>query len=239
MSVDKILMKARKGESGVYRQVRKLWHALQSFYLPIPRPMASFLYGERFFRSQLWNLLLKIVYREPLFRYRCKAVGHSLQLEGEFPQIIGDGIIVVGENVRIGRRNTWIVGFKSSKGAELVIGSRVSINYQTTISVAVRVTIGDDTLIAGNVQIYDNISHPIDPARRHEPFHESEACPVTIGRNVWLGNGAIIMRGVSIGDNSVVAAASVVTKNVPSNVVVGGNPARVLKTVSGDPIVAT
>lgn len=234
MSVDKAIMRARKGERGPYRYVRGAWRALQTFYLPIPGPLAAVLYGERFFRRRLWNLFLKVVYREPLFRYRCHTVGEGLKLEGEFPQIIGDGRITVGDNVRIGRRNTWIVGFKTSENAELIIGNRVSINYQITISVADRVVIGDDTMIAGNVQIYDNVSHPIEPERRHEPFRRDEASPVIIGRNVWLGNRAIVMRGVRIGDNSVVAAASVVTKDVPPNVVVGGNPVRVLKQLSGE-----
>ena len=229
MSVDKMLMKARKGESGLYRHARSVWHALQGFYVPLPRSIAGLLYSERSLRHRMWALLLKALYREPLFRYRCESVGRRLSLEGEIPLIIGDGMIVVGDDVRIGRRNTWIVGFKVSEGAELVIGDDVSVNYQTTISVAKRVVIGSRSMIAGNVQIYDNVSHPIDPARRHEPFRLDEADPVIIGENVWLGNRAIIMRGVTIGDNSVVAAASVVTKDVPANVVVGGNPATIIK----------
>jgi acetyltransferase-like isoleucine patch superfamily enzyme len=231
MSVDKVLMEARKGERGMYRHVRGAWHSLQSFYVPMPRFVAGILYSEKFFRRRLWNLFLKATYREPLLRYRCASVGESLKLEGEIPQIIGDGRIVLGDGVRIGRRNTWIVGFKVSEAAELIIGDRVSLNYQTMISVATRVEIGSDTMIAGNVQIYDNVSHPIEPERRHEPFRLDEASPVIIGRNVWLGNRAIVMRGVTIGDNSVVAAASVVTKDVPPNVLVGGSPARVLKSL--------
>jgi acetyltransferase-like isoleucine patch superfamily enzyme len=222
-------MKARKGEGGLYRHARSVWHALQGFYLPLPRNVAGLLYSERSLRGRIWSLLLKALYREPLFRYRCESVGRRLSLEGEIPLIIGDGRIVVGDNVRIGRRNTWIVGFKVSEGAELVIGDDVSINYQTTISVAKRVVIGSRSMIAGNVQIYDNVSHPVDPARRHEPFGLDEASAVIIGENVWLGNRAIIMRGVTIGDNSVVAAASVVTKDVPADVVVAGNPAAIIK----------
>lgn len=229
MSVDKMLMKARKGESGLYRHARSAWHALQGFYLPLPHSFAAFLYSERVLRRRMWTVFLKVVYREPLFRYRCEAVGRRLGLEGEIPLIIGDGRITVGDNVRIGRRNTWIVGFKVSEGAELVIGNDVSVNYQTTISVAKRIEIGSRTMIAGNVQIYDNVSHPLDPGRRHEPFRLDEAEPVMIGENVWLGNRAIVMRGVTIGDNSVVAAAAVVTKDVPANVVVGGNPATIIK----------
>jgi maltose O-acetyltransferase len=99
------------------------------------------------------------------------------------------------------------------------------------------VRIGDDTLIAGNVQIYDNISHPLSPERRlrHDPFTLEESSPVVIGKNCWIGNQAIIMRGVTIGDNSIVAAGAIVTKSVPSNVLVAGNPARIIKSIEDEP----
>jgi acetyltransferase-like isoleucine patch superfamily enzyme len=169
-----------------------------------------------------------------MFRYRCEEVGSGLILEGDVPQFIGNGRIIVGDDLRVGTRNTWVVGFKASEKAELVIGNRVSVNYQTSISVATQVHIGDDTMIAGNVQIYDNISHPLSPSRRlrHEPFTLDEASPIIIGRNVWIGNGAMIMRGVTIGDNSVVAAGSIVTKPVPADTLVAGSPARVVKSIT-------
>jgi acetyltransferase-like isoleucine patch superfamily enzyme len=143
---------------------------------------------------------------------------------------------VVGDDCTIGTRNTWVVGFPASRDPELIIGDRVSINYQTSISVATRVAIGNDTMIAGNVQIYDNISHPLSPARRrrHEPFNLDEAAPVIIGENVWIGNAAFVMRGVTIGDNSVVAAGSIVTKSVPPNTLVAGNPARAIRSIAED-----
>lgn len=104
------------------------------------------------------------------------------------------------------------------------------------------VEIGSYCLISWNVGIADSDFHPIDPAQRKldalalAPFHEPRlprpsirTAPVRIADNVWIGMGALILKGVEIGENSVVAAGSIVTKSVPANVVVAGNPAVIVK----------
>jgi acetyltransferase-like isoleucine patch superfamily enzyme len=138
--------------------------------------------------------------------------------------------------VRIGARNTWTVGFKNSVDARLVIGDRVNVGYHNTISVAKSVRIGDDTLLAPDVQIYDNPTHPLSPAARlrKEPASLDDASPVVIGRNVWIGTGAIILRGVTIGDGSVIGAMSLVTNDVPPASLAAGNPARIIRTLEAE-----
>jgi len=236
VSLDDLMMRARQG-TGPLRFLKPTYKAIMGLRLPMIRPFWGTVHALTRFLSITWGLFTKFIYREPMFRYRCASVGRRLQLEGAVPQIIGNGRIVVGDDFRVGTRNTWVVGFKVSEGAELTIGNRVSINYQTVISVAKRVTIGDHVMIAGNAQIFDNISHPLSPARRlrYESFTLDEAAPVTIGNNVWIGGGAIIMRGVTIGENSVIAAGSIVTRDVPPNTLVGGNPARILRDIADDP----
>lgn len=231
--VENLLMSARRGDRGLMRHARRLQQAVLAFRLPVFRPLVALLYAEWSLRPTYLPLLLKILYREPLLRYRCERVGARLRLTGSLPMLLGNGKISIGDDVSIDTRNTWIVGFKVSQGAEIVIGDRVFVGYQTVLSAAKSIHIGDDTLIAGNVHIFDNISHPLSPARRlqGESFTLEEASPVTIGRNVWIGSGALIMRGVTIGDNSVVAAASVVTRSVPANTLVAGNPAVVKKVL--------
>jgi len=233
VSWDSLMMAARRGDPGLMRHARRAWRALLAVRLPVIRPLAAFLWGIGELWGRLWPLFLKIIYREPMLRYRCAHVGVRLELEGAIPQIIGDGTVEIGDDVLIGSLQTWIVGFKVSTAPRLLIGNRVSINYDTTISVAECVSIGDDTMIAMRVQIYDNPSHPLAPSRRlrRESFAIDEARPVMIGRNVWIGTAAIILRGVTIGDNAVVAAGSVVTKSVPANTVVAGNPAKIIKTL--------
>src|SRR3546814_7623079 len=91
-----------------------------------------------------------------------------------------------------------------------------------------RVEIGAKTLLGPAVQIYTAI-HPLDSVER-AAFVES-AKPVTLGRNVWIGGAAVILPGVSIGDNAVIGAGSVVTKDVPAGCVVAGNPAKMIREI--------
>lgn len=232
MSWEGFVDSARQGR-GVLRFARPLWKALRRFYLPLPRWLIS---GLEFVATSIrmaWWLFLKAFIREPLFRARCERVGARLHLEGAVPQIIGTGRIVIGDDVTIGAPISWDLASPLGTPTELIIGNRVAINWRSLISIARRVEIGDDTLIAGNVQIYDNNSHPVDAERRlrHEPLLPEETAPVVIGKNVWIGVNSIILKGVTIGDNSVIAAGSIVTRSVPPNSLVGGNPARVIRSL--------
>lgn len=90
------------------------------------------------------------------------------------------------------------------------------------------VRIGDNCLLAPGVHIY-TATHPLHPVERNSGSEFGK--PVTIGDNVWIGGRAVINPGVTIGDNAIIASGAVVTKDVPANVVVGGNPARIIKTI--------
>ncbi|MBK8005211.1 MAG: hypothetical protein IPK12_15105 [Gemmatimonadetes bacterium] len=213
--------------------MRAVRRALRELRLPAIRPLWAVVGASVRGVEGLLHGLATFCYRDPVFRSRCDRAGRRLVLEGQIPQVIGDGRIEVGDDVRIGTRNTWVVGLKISTDPALLIGDRTSINYQTIISVARRVTIGNDVMIAGNTQIFDNPSHPVSPARRlaHDSIALDDAREVTIGDNVWIGSNALILRA-SVGANSIVAAGSVVTKDVPANTLVAGNPARVIRDIS-------
>jgi acetyltransferase-like isoleucine patch superfamily enzyme len=228
---DDVVEAARQGR-GVLRYARPARRALRGVRLPVVRPIVGGLYALTQTFRIVWHFLAKLLYREPLFRYRCARVGDRLNLEGAPPLIIGNGRIEIGDDVHIGSPCTWDVGPE----AELVIGDRVSLNYRGVISAARRVEIGDDTLIAGDVAIFDNTNHPLSPAQRlaRAPLTPAQMSPVIIGRNVWIGIHCIVMRGVTIGDDSVVAAGSVVTKPVPPRTLVAGNPARVIRVLADD-----
>ncbi len=87
---------------------------------------------------------------------------------------------------------------------------------------------GDNCLLGPGVHIY-TATHPIDPNERNSG--KEYAKPIIVGDNVWIGGSSVINPGVSIGDNVVIASGSVVTKDVPNNVVVGGNPAKIIKKI--------
>lgn len=110
-------------------------------------------------------------------------------------------------------------------GAEIRAGDNFGLNYGVEIYAAKSITMGDNTMIGDMVTIYDTDFHRIDEGS------EPRVAPVTIGDNVWLGRGALILPGVTIGDHSIVAAGAVVTKDVAARTVVAGNPARVVREV--------
>ena len=111
-------------------------------------------------------------------------------------------------------------------GSNVHLGDRTFVNSGLTALDVAAITIGDDCLIGPNVQLLTP-THPVDPQPRRDKLEAAE--PITLGDNVWLGGGVIVCPGVTIGDNTVVGAGSVVTRDLPANVVAVGNPARVIR----------
>ena len=151
-------------------------------------------------------------------------------------RLCGEGTIRIGARTTIGYPIGG--GFASSRcelqarspEAVIAIGSSVGIN-NGFLAIAVRsVTIGDRCLIGKDVQILDFDAHGVDPDERRSS--SGRVSPVVLGENVWVGNDAIILKGVRIGRNAIVAAGSVVTGGeYPEDSIVGGNPARVIGSV--------
>jgi maltose O-acetyltransferase len=117
--------------------------------------------------------------------------------------------------------------FRCDYGYNILIGRNVFVNYDCVFLDCNRITIGDDVQIGPAVQIY-TAQHPTDPETRRSGLEF--ALPVTVGDNAWIGGGAILCPGVTIGANTVVGAGSVVTRDLPSNVIAAGNPCRVIRS---------
>ena len=113
-------------------------------------------------------------------------------------------------------------------GRHVHLGKYVYTNFGVTYVDDTHIYIGDYTMLGPNV-VVATASHPIDPDLRRRGLQYN--LPVHIGNNCWLGAGVIVMPGVTIGDNTVIGAGSVVTKDIPANVVAVGNPCRVLRPV--------
>lgn len=116
-------------------------------------------------------------------------------------------------------------------GSRISIGSGCFANFGLVALDVAAITLGDDVQLGPNVQLLTP-THPLDPGLRRAKWEAAE--PITIGDNVWLGGGVIVLGGVTIGDNTVVGAGAVVTRDLPANVVAVGNPARVIRTLDGD-----
>ena len=124
-------------------------------------------------------------------------------------------------------------GISCARGARMVIGDKAGL-FGVTIICLKSVTIGSETLIAGGTHIYDSDFHSLDPVARIGGDDEAETLPVSIGNQCWIGSRCLILRGVTIGDQAVIGAGSVVTKDVPPRQVWAGNPARLIKELEGE-----
>jgi maltose O-acetyltransferase len=116
--------------------------------------------------------------------------------------------------------------FHCDYGYNIYCDEKVYINFNCIFLDVAKITIGARTLFAPNVQLY-TAGHPLSAAQRAEELEFGK--PISIGQNCWIGGNAIILPGVTIGDRVIVGAGAVVTKDVPSDVVVGGNPAKIIK----------
>ena len=130
---------------------------------------------------------------------------------------------------RAGQRLHIEQPFRCDYGFNIEVGDNFYANFNLTILDANKVVIGDNVFIAPNVALHTS-GHPLDVRRRNAGLEY--AWPITIGHNVWIGAGVNVMPGVRIGDNSVIGAGSVVTRNVPPNVVAAGVPCRVMRSIA-------
>jgi acetyltransferase-like isoleucine patch superfamily enzyme len=136
------------------------------------------------------------------FDFNCKSWIH-----GQGTKKAGTGLVMWGKS------EIW-----AGRNATISIGDHVYISGGVIISSKVKIEIGDSTIIGHQVLMFDTDFHGIDG-------QEAKQEPIIIGKHVWIAARAIILKGVTIGDNSIVAAGSVVTKNVAENTIVAGNPA--------------
>lgn len=113
-------------------------------------------------------------------------------------------------------------------GQYISIGKGTFVNMGAVLLDVAPITIGDDCQIGPNVQFLTP-THPLDPEPRRQKWEAAK--PIMIGNNVWLGGGVIVLPGITIGDNTVVGAGAIVTRNLPENVVAVGNPARIVRSL--------
>lgn len=131
----------------------------------------------------------------------------------------------VGEKVWIAKT------FHCDNGKKIFIGNNFTGNYNLTILDIREVSIGDNVMIGPNTLI-TTVGHPLSPLGRRK--HLGIAKPVYIGNDVWIGGNVTVLPGVTIGNNVIIAAGAVVTKDVPDNCIVGGVPAQVIKNIPND-----
>jgi len=228
--ISKIILKIKRQENAFYSLLYRTAKMLLFCSLPSIKLIHLPLYHLHNFIFMAIKRFIQGTWSVPLFKARCHSAGKGLRLPNGIPLIIGSHLrITLGDDVTIGR---------STIGSGMVfdnpvfsMGSHSSIGYGTSISVAREVTIGNNTMISFNCLIMDNDDHPINPNKRlaKQPVSKKDVKPVKIGNNVWIGAYTSILKGVTIGDNSIISTHSVVTGDVPANCIYGGVPAKEIK----------
>ncbi|WP_026374783.1 acyltransferase [Aestuariibacter salexigens] len=179
----------------------------------------------------LMGFISRVFYYTPMFKTQLCSKPKGLYLYSGMPQILGKLDIKVGDNTRISGISTFCGRSVASQTPQLRIGNNVDIGWQNSISVGTIVDIRDNVRLAGKVFLAGFPGHPIDAAdrRRGLPETDQQAKDIILEDDVWVGTGATILAGVRVGRASIVAAGAVVTKDVPENCIVAGNPAKVVK----------
>jgi acetyltransferase-like isoleucine patch superfamily enzyme len=164
-------------------------------------------------RAMTWCTFARLVMKRP-------SIGHRILCIGWPTLSHRNGQLKIGDNVSLGRGV-----LKVTKGAKLCIGASVQLNHGFVIAANECVEIGEHTLIGEYVSIRDG-DHIFNRNDIPIGMQGTTTEPIRIGRDVWIGRGAVILKGVTIGDGAIIGANSVVTRDVPSYDIVAGVPAR-------------
>lgn len=176
----------------------------------------------------IYYFLIRVFVCEPLFKACCAKYGHNVHTGVYVHWIRGRGQLIVGDNVTVDGHCSLIFAVRYAEQPTLRIGNNVRIGHNCSFTVGREINIGNNVMIAAGADLFDSPGHPTDPALRlaGSPALPEDVKPIRIEDNVWIGGGAIIYPGVTIGACSVVARGAIVMTSVPPYVIVAGNPAR-------------
>lgn len=177
-------------------------------------------------KPSTWSLLKNgaAMVRGAYYLRGATSVGSRVRIWGS-PSIRNAGVLEIGDRVRI-ISEPLVTEIGVAAGGQMTIGERTFINYGCSISACQLVRIGPRCNIGSHVILMDNDFHSVEPERRDEL---PPSAPIILEENVWVGVRAVILRGVTIGAGSVVAAGSVVSKDVAPRSLVGGIPAKLIR----------
>ena len=198
--------------------------------LPVPRilrPAIKCGYHLGVLVAESLVFLKKYIWIEPVMRSICEDIGKGLRADC-LPFMRGDGVLSIGDRVTLSGRSCFFFITGGAGTPKIKIGSGTYVAHGCTFSAAQEIAIGEGCLVSSDTRIHDNNGHPLDPERRRNglPITPANIAPVIVGDNVWTGARVTILKGVTIGENSIIGTGSVVTKDVPPNTIVAGNPAR-------------
>ncbi|MGO4549194.1 acetyltransferase [Paenibacillus sp. 2TAB23] len=165
--------------------------------------------------------LLAVLKGAAILSVKTSSVGRLGRIAGKL-SMKNKGRLIMGKNVSF-HAKPFPSAVTVERDAELIVGDNVFFNYGLDIGCTQSIRIGSNTIIGPMVNIIDTNFHPVDRS------DNSKGKAIVISDNVWVGRGAVILPGVTIGANSVIAAGSIVTRDIPANVLAGGTPAKIIR----------
>ena len=231
MFLGSFILKIKRAENPFYARLKRVGKVILTFQLPMPRaldPLYSLIIFLQVLKAETEERINVACFGFPILRTLCVSIGKRLQMEA-LPCITGPVKVYLGDDVRLSGVSS-ISGGRIFAEPEFRVGNRSFIGSGCAFSVAKSITIGDDVLIAGGCSVSDYSGHPLDPEKRIAGVQvdPEDVRPVRIENKAWLGRGATILPGVTIGEGAVVGAAAVVTKDVPPGSICVGNPGKLL-----------
>jgi len=185
--------------------------------------------------GSLIGYILRTFYWKPVFMLHIKNKPRRMHYSGTgIPYMIGPLDIIMGDDCRISAQIAIAGRAASKERPKLIIGNNVGIGWRTGIYVGNKIIIGDNVRISGEGSLSGYSGHPLDAEARAkgEPDTEDQVKTIILEDDVWLARGVIVNGEVTIGKGTIVAAGSVVTKDLPPGVLAGGVPCRVIRKLS-------
>lgn len=231
MLFDAFILKIKRAETPFYASLKRIGKAIITFQVPIPRfadPIFSCIRALQLLKFEIVERLSIAFYRYPVFRARCVSIGKRLEMD-YIPSISGPIRIHLGDDVRLSGASTFLGG-RVLPDPVLRIGNRTFVGSGCHFTVGKLIEVGDDVLIAAGCTIADFSGHPLDPDLRIAGVQVDveDVRPIRIENKAWIGRGATILAGVTIGEAAVVGAGAIVTKDVPPGHICVGNPGKLL-----------
>ena len=224
-----IALKIRRGETPFYQALNRFARRLVGTNLPVPGFLKPILRGVYALHLGIWLAgckLLSLLIWNPIFRARCASAGARIELILA-PKISGRPVIHVGNNVGF-HGKVEIIALGEPGKCELILGNGVQIGHRVTFVIARQIVLGEGAGIASDCYVTDTSAIADEILRNGETISGEEPQPVRIGAHAWVARGSAVLKGVQIGEGSIVGAGSVVSKDIPPHSVAMGNPARVV-----------
>jgi acetyltransferase-like isoleucine patch superfamily enzyme len=223
----------KQGDSPLARFGYQAAMAMLHAQLPPIPGVHRLLYRLYRFSCGLLDNLMRCLWWTPLLQSRLLARAPRLYLFGGLPAILGPLQIRLGSDCQLAGRTTLSGRTAASSPPQLIVGDHCVIGWGCSIAVGRKVVLGEHVKIAANCFLAGYPGHPLDAAERARnlPEHDEQVGDILLDDHVWLGTGVMVMSGVHIGVGTVVAAGSVVTRDLPAGVLAGGNPARVIRVL--------